>query len=107
MLDWVERNIEEMPSLYAMAEHVGYSPYYCSAKFHEAVGMSFKEYVQKRKLALAVIELHNTDKRILDIAVQFGFSSNEAFTRAFSKVYGYSPAECRKQKSLSILPDAI
>ena len=96
MIDWVENNIEETPTLEAMARYVGYSSYYCSSKFHEVVGISFKEYVQQRKLALAVNELLNTNKRILDIAMQYGFSSNEAFTRAFSKLYGCSPLEYRK-----------
>lgn len=96
MIGWVEDNIEETPTLDAMARYVGYSSYYCSAKFHEVVGMSFKEYVQHRKLALAVSDLLNTDRRILDIAVKYGFSSNEAFTRAFSKIYGSSPNEYRK-----------
>ena len=101
MINWVEDNIEERPTLEAMAEYVGYSSYYCSSKFHEVVGISFKEYVRKRKLALAVKELKNTQKRILDIAVQYGFSSNEAFTRAFSKLYGCSPNEYRKQNNCS------
>ncbi len=101
MIDWVENNIEETPTLEAMAKYVGYSSYYCSSKFHEAVGISFKEYVQQRKLALAVSQLMNTNKRILDIAVQYGFSSNEAFTRAFSKLYGCSPNEYRKQSNYS------
>ncbi|WFR57982.1 AraC family transcriptional regulator [Anaerocolumna sp. AGMB13025] len=96
MIDWVEENIEQTPTLEAMARHVGYSSYYCSSKFHEVVGMSFKEYVKHRKLERAVCELLNTDRRILDIAIQYGFSSNEAFTRAFSKVYGSSPNEYRK-----------
>ncbi len=96
MIDWVEENIEESPTLEAMARHVGYSSFYCSVKFHEAVGVSFKEYLQHRKLNLAVRELITTKKRILDIAVQYGFSSNESFTRAFSKIYGYSPQQYRK-----------
>ncbi|WMJ85942.1 helix-turn-helix transcriptional regulator [Anaerocolumna sp. MB42-C2] len=101
MINWVEDNIEEGPTLEAMAEYVGYSSYYCSSKFHEVVGISFKEYVRKRKLALAVKELKNTQKRILDIAIQYGFSSNEAFTRAFAKLYGCSPNEYRKQSNYS------
>lgn len=99
MIDWVENNIEETPTLDGMARYVGYSSYYCSAKFHEVVGISFKEYVQHRKLVLAVSELLNTDRRIIDIAIQFGFSSNEAFTRAFSKIYNCSPNAYRKQSN--------
>ncbi len=95
MLDWVEKNIEDKPTLGAMAEHVSYSEFYCSLKFHEHVGMSFKEYVLKRKLSLAAIKLSQTDERILDIAISYGFSSQEAFSRAFKKFFGYSPNQYR------------
>lgn len=95
MVDWIENHIEEIPALDKMAAYVGYSEYYCSAKFHEYVGISFKEYVQKRRLSLAADELINTDTRIIDIAIQFGFSSHEAFSRAFKRMYGYSPLEYR------------
>lgn len=96
MVEWVEENIESDPTLEAMSFFVGYSPYYCSAKFHEYVGTSFKEYILKRKLALAALELKRTDIKIIDIAVKYGFSSQAAFTRAFVKAYGYTPFRFRK-----------
>lgn len=98
MIDWVEDNIEEDPALSKMADHVGYSAFYCSAKFHEYVGIPFKEYVVRRKLSLAAVALVQTDVRILEIAMQYGFSSHEAFTRAFKKIYGCSPNQYRINK---------
>lgn len=98
MIDWVEKNMEETPTLYKMADHVGYSEFYCSAKFHEYVGIPFKEYVFKRKLCLAAESLMNTNSLIIDVAMQYGFSSHEAFSRAFKKVYGYSPNQFRQIK---------
>lgn len=98
MIDWVEKNMEETPTLDKMADHVGYSEFYCSAKFHEHVGVPFKEYVFRRKLSLAAESLMNTDSLIIDIAMQYGFSSHEAFSRAFKKTYGYSPNQFRQIK---------
>ena len=98
MIDWVEQNIEYAPTLDKMADHVGYSEFYCSAKFHEYVGVPFKEYVFRRKLSLAAKSLMNTDSLIIDIAMQYGFSSHEAFSRAFKKTYGYSPNQFRQIK---------
>ncbi len=96
MINWVEENLEEYPTLEKMSDFVGYSPCYCSAKFHEYVGVSFKDYIQKRQLTLAAMALQKSKDRIIDIAIQYGFSSHEAFTRAFVRVYGYTPFQYRK-----------
>lgn len=96
MIDWVETNLNDEPTLDKMSDYVGYSSFYCSAKFHEVVGISFKEYVMRRKLTKAAIDLRETNHRIIDIAINYGFSSNEAFSRAFHKKYGYSPSQFRK-----------
>lgn len=98
MIEWVETNMEASPTLDKMADHVGYSEFYCSAKFHEYVGIPFKEYVLKRKLSLAAESLMKTDSLIIDIAMQYGFSSHEAFSRAFKKKFGYPPNQFRKIK---------
>jgi AraC-like DNA-binding protein len=110
MVDWVEKNLGENPTLEKMSDFVGYSSFYCSAKFHEVVGISFKEYVRKRQLALAARDLQETRNKIIDIAVKYGFSSNEAFTRAFYRNYGFTPNQFRKllpQISLYEKPVAI
>ncbi len=96
MINWVETNLKNEPTLDKMSDYVGYSSFYCSAKFHEVVGISFKEYVMRRKLTLAAKELRETKLKIIDIAVKYGFSSNEAFSRAFYKKTGYTPSQFRK-----------
>lgn len=95
MVNWVESNIEETPTLEDMANHVGYSEFYCSARFHEYVGVPFKKYVLNRKLSLAAERLLSTNARIIEVAIQYGFSSHEAFSRAFKKAFGYSPKQLR------------
>ena len=98
MIEWVENNLGNEPTLEMMSDYVGYSSYYCSSQFHEAVGITFKEYVVRRKLTLAAIDLKKTEHRILDIALKYGFSSNEAFSRSFMKEFGYSPSYFRKER---------
>ena len=107
MVEWVEHNIENEPTLDRMAADMGYSKFYCSAKFHEHVGMSYKEYVRKRKLTLAADLLLKTDERLIDIAVRYGFSSHEAFTRAFQKSYGYSPSYFRVNRPPILLYEKV
>lgn len=95
MIEWIEDNLTDSPTLPQMANYVGYSEYYCSAKFHEYTGMTFKEYLAKRRLSAAAETLRSTDSRIIDIAFDFGFSSSEAFSRAFGREYGCSPKKYR------------
>ncbi len=98
MIAWIEDNIQDNPTLTEMSRFVGYSEYYCSSKFREYTGVTFKEYVLKRKLALASCELLETNFRVIDIAMNYGFSSNESFTRAFVREYGCSPSRFRALK---------
>lgn len=104
MLDWIEKNIGENPTLLKMSEQVGYSPYYCSVKFHKTCGMTIKRYISGRRLALAALELRDTNERIIDIAMKYGFSSQEALTRAFAAAFGCAPAAYRRNPTPVPLP---
>ena len=96
MLDWIEENIGENPTLPKMSEQIGYSPYYCSVQFHKVCGMTIKRYISGRRLALAALELRDSNERIIDIAFKYGFSSQEALTRAFVTAFGCAPAAYRR-----------
>lgn len=97
MVQWVEANIKGNPTLGEMSDHVRYSSFYCSIKFHDYVGMTFKQYIAKRRMSLAEKEIKTTNRRFLDIALDYGFSTQEAFTRAFTSAYGCTPSKYRKQ----------
>ena len=88
---------DEKLTLIALSETLGYSEYYTSRKFSEISGMTLKDYIRFRKLAFALKDIRDTDESILDIAVKYGFSSNEAFTRAFKYAYGHTPSEYRNK----------
>ena len=100
IIDEIERSIkdgaDDALTLASLSEKLGYSEFHTTRKFREISGMSFKDYLRLRRLAYAFIQVRDTDRRIIDIAMDAGFSSNEAFTRAFKKAYGTAPAEYRK-----------
>lgn len=97
MIDWIEEHLTEEISLLDMSRQIGYSPHYCSTRFHEIVGMTMKSYIAGRRLAKATQEIRDTKERILDIAVKYGYSSQEALTRAFVSAYGCTPAAYRRR----------
>ncbi len=92
MIEWIEEHVTGAFSLEALAQYVGYSPYYCSFKFHQATGISIRRYVLLRKLYLSIEDLAN-GRKVIDIAIEYGYSSQEAYSRAFKSVFGVSPGE--------------
>lgn len=97
MIDWLEQNLTGDPSLLELSRHVGYSPWYCSAMFHGVCGVTLRSYVARRRLTEAALALRDGNARILDIAVETGFSSQEALTRAFKGAFGRTPGEYRRR----------
>lgn len=96
MARWVRDNITEDPSLKGMSAFVGYSPCYCSAKFSEHMGLTFKQYLSRCKIEAVEKDLLATDDKITDIAFRYGFQSLESMTRAFSAIYSCSPRAYRR-----------
>lgn len=107
----IDRNIKQQSSeeltLSNLAEFLGYSEYYVSRKFREISGMSLRDYLRFRKLAFALKDIRDTENGILDIAVEYGFSSHEAFTRAFKHAYGLTPSQYRSEPVPVVLRTAI
>lgn len=89
-------NNEEI-TLKRISDSLGYSEFYVSRKFREISGMQFRDYLRYRRLAFALKDVRDTDKSLLDIALDYGFSSHEAFTRAFKEAYGITPSEYRQR----------
>ena len=89
-------NNEEI-TLKRISDSLGYSEFYVSRRFKEISGKQFRDYLRYRRLAFALKDVRDTDKSLLDIALDYGFSSHEAFTRAFKEAYGITPSEYRQK----------
>lgn len=103
----IKRHSDEALTLEHLSKKLGYSAFYVSRKFGEVSGMSLREYLCQRRLAFALIELRDTERGILEIALDNGFSSHEAFTHAFRTAYGLSPSEYRKKPVPVVLRTVI
>ena len=97
----------EALTLRFLSRKLGYSEYHITRKFKEISGMHFRDYLRLRKLAFALKEVRDSEKSILDIAFDYGFSSHEAFTRAFKKAYDVAPSEYRKRPKPVVLRTKI
>lgn len=95
---YIEDHIDEKIELASLASKQHISYHYFAKMFTLITGYTLKEYIRNRRITLASYDVNNTDLRIIDIAVKYGYSSNEAFTRAFKKVHGINPSSARKNK---------
>lgn len=91
----IKNRNDEALTLNHISNKFGYSEYHVSRKFKEISGMNFRDYLRHRRLAFALKEVRDTDKGLLEIALDYGFSSHEAFSRAFKQAYGVSPSDYR------------
>ncbi|MEG0943177.1 MAG: AraC family transcriptional regulator [Angelakisella sp.] len=98
---------DEALTLRFLSHKLGYSEFHTTRKFKEISGMQFRDYLRLRKLAFALKEVRDSEKNILDIAFVYGFSSHEAFTRAFKGTYGVTPSEYRKKPMPVVLRTKI
>ena len=92
LIDWIDAHAVENPGLVEMSKQIGYSPYYCSEQFHRIAGITIKEYMARRRLSMAALVIRDTDRPLLDIALDYGFSSQSALTRVFVNAFGCTTA---------------
>lgn len=92
---YVEGHLEYF-DIRSMSECFGFSEIYLRELFQRNMDMPIMQYCRRRKLMLSAFELLHSDRRIIDIALECGFSSHEAYTRAFQKCFGMSPSRFRR-----------
>lgn len=95
---YIENNLGESLTVDDVANEVGYSYYHLTRIFHSVLGENIGNYINKRRLSNGANQLLYTDKKIIDIALENGFDSPEAFSRAFKKVYKVSPKVYRSNR---------
>lgn len=101
-LFYIETHLHEQIGLEEVASEALLSPYHYHRIFRNEVGMTVVDYIRNRRMSLASTALRTTDAGILDIALACGFESQEAFTRAFRKLYGMPPGRFRKLFDLKL-----
>jgi AraC family transcriptional regulator len=96
-IDFLEDHFREPVEIAEVARRAGFSRWHFLRIFQAAVGYGPGEYLRCRRLARAAGELLSTDRRLIDIALDHGYESQEAFTRAFQRQYDVTPASFRRK----------
>jgi len=95
VLDYIEDNLAQNHSPEKLSKVAALSTFYFQRLFTRLVKRPVNEYVKMRRLARACDILEDNSKRILDIALNYGFNSHEHFTKTFKSAFGITPEEYR------------
>lgn len=98
VIDEIEQHITEEIDVSELARMAGMSMYEFRRIFSFVTGVSYAEYVRKRRLSLAAVELHDSNKTVTELAVKYGYDSPSSFSRAFKEFHGISPSEAGNGK---------
>ena len=93
VLDYIEGNITSDLNTSLLAEKAGYSAFHFSRVFTEAIGISVMSYIAWRKLQYALYDL-SQGKKVIDVAMEYGFETHGGFTKAFVHWFGFPPSLC-------------
>lgn len=97
-VEYIEDNLEKDLNLDTISGKIGYSKFHLNRIFSETVGCTIYKYIQIRRITEAARKLAETDKPILEIALEANYQSQQAFTNAFSQIYYCSPQAYRGAK---------
>jgi AraC family transcriptional regulator len=101
MLRYIDEHIKEKLNFEKLAARAGFSPYHFCRVFQWEVGYSLMDYVRNRRLFYAASELAS-ERRIVDLAVDYGFETHSGFSKAFRRYFGCSPEKYRQHASFDV-----
>ncbi|GKW14442.1 RobA family efflux pump transcriptional activator [Pectobacterium carotovorum subsp. carotovorum] len=93
---WIETQLSTRLSIDEVASRSGYSKWHLQRTYLKSTGMSLGEYIRRRQLSCAAAELRLTRLGVIDVAMKYGFSSQQTFTRAFRAYFGQPPGRYRR-----------
>lgn len=94
----VESRLHEPLSLEEASSIVGLSPFHLHRVLHELSGQPLIEYLRARRLAASLADLLETDRRVVDIALDYCFDYEQSYIRAFKKQFGLTPGAYRRDR---------
>lgn len=94
-INYVEENITDEIDLTKIAQLACCSTYDLQRMFSFITDISIVEYIRRRRLTLSAFELQQSDIKVVDLALKYGYQSPVSFARAFKAMHGITPAKAR------------
>lgn len=96
-IDYIEEHLTEEIEYEQLGRIACCSAYHFQRMFTYMAGVPLSEYIRRRKMSLAAVDLQGGDAKIIDVAAKYGYSSPTAFNRAFQSVHGIAPSAVKTE----------
>ncbi|MCP3809015.1 AraC family transcriptional regulator [Paenibacillus sp. SEL1] len=104
-IKYIEENLTNDIDFKEVARLAYCSEFHFKKMFSFLAGVTLSEYIRRRRLTLAAFELKDSNVKVIDIAIKYGYNSPDSFTRAFQNLHGLTPSEARiNGRSLKAYP---
>jgi len=97
LTEWIDSHIDQPLNIDIVAKKSGYSKWYLQRMFRTVMRQTLGEYIRERRLQLAAQELRTTKRPIFDIAMDYGYVSQQTFSRVFRRAFDRTPTDYRHQ----------
>ena len=102
-IDYLETVLDDEIDEKKVTQLSGYSYSMFSRLFSILTETTLSEYLRSRKLTEAAVILRDTDEKIIDVALKFGYESSDSFGTAFKNFHGFTPSEVRNGKPFKLV----
>ena len=103
-IELIENNLDNQDlNISFLSSKLFVSPYYLQRIFYLLIGKTIGSYIRERRLTEAGSDIKKGEK-VLDVALKYGYESQESFTSAFKKFYGVNPGVAKKGAIIACFP---
>lgn len=99
LIEYIENNLCEDIDYKKLSQILGVNEYTLHRIFLFVTNYNLAEYIRKRRLSMAALDLIDGKEKIIDIAIKYNYESSQTFSRAFKNMMGFLPSEINDNKN--------
>lgn len=99
-VEYIENHLLEKIDYEKVAEIANCPAYHFQRMFFYMTNISVSEYVRRRRMSLAAVDLQEVGVKVIDVALKYGYDSPTAFNRAFQSIHGIAPSLAKKENAI-------
>lgn len=99
-VNYIEEHIKETINLEEVSKIACCSTYHFQRMFAYVANIPLSEYIRRRRMSLAAVDLQSGNEKVIDISLNYGYDSPTAFNRAFKSVHGIAPSQARAEGTI-------